>query len=280
MSPRLRLIVLSEDTGKHGALTVQHLLRKLLAHVHGARPHVIHQERHDVQWVLPVRPESFAAGASLWKAKSLTIRADQEARREFVIQLTETLLSAVHTNASSNAFVFFHHDGDDRWSTHPACALCTSFDSFVARDIERSVGWQIERQETTKKLPHEEREALVRRAMARLIPVQPHWSIEAWLYGGSDAARETCEGRHRAAHCGEDAHWSVSREALEERAQPKKNLLVSLSGKNCCLTDEFNLELAQRFRAASAVEESPSFGALAEKVRACSDLMSELNALA
>ena len=268
MSPRLRLVVLSEDTGKDGAETVKVLVRKLLAHLHGAR--ALHEDRH---WSLPVRPSAFAAGASLWKAKRLTKRLDEDARRQFIKELTEALLSAVIEGAMVNDFVFFHHDGDASWSTHEQqqrdCAQCASFADFVALEIEPSVRWQVRWQLKSQKIVGDE-DALVRRAISRLIPVQPHWSIEAWLYGGSDAARELCEARHRAEHCGDDAFWSVSREDLEARAYPKKH---------CCLTDEFNLELAQRFRAASAVEESPSFGALAEKVRACGDLMSALDAM-
>lgn len=272
MSRRLRLVILSEDTGKHGAETVRVLVRKLLAHELGPNARVIHQQRPEVQWVLPTRPEdALAAGASLWKAKRLTKRDDEDARRHFVQELTEALLTAVTREVPFNVFVFFHHDGDARWSTHPACALCTSFESFVAREIEPSVRWTVDNDGRTKHLPRDDRDALVRRAMARLIPVQPHWSIEAWLYGGSEHAEERCKEKRRGKHpdrpCGDDAFWCATH---DEHTQPKDN---------CCLTDEFNLDLAKRFRAESAVEASPSFGALAEKVRACGDLMSALNAM-
>ena len=262
VSARLRLIVLSEDTGKDGAKTIQVVLRKLLHQFAPAAP--LYNERGDRhEWVDASKDSTLATGAKDWKSSTTRdVKTDMRRRALFTALTTELLSHIAHDGPGT--FVFLHFDGDAPWSKHPKCIDCARFEAFVS-ELQRHVTAR-----AAKRHPGADLDDVVRRAMSRLIPVQPHWSIEAWLYGGSDAARELCETRHRAEHCGDDAFWSVSREDLEARAYPKKH---------CCLTDEFNLELAQRFRAASAVEESPSFGALAEKVRACGDLMSALAAM-
>ena len=266
VSARLRLIVLSEDTGKDGAKTIQVVLRKLLQQFAPAAP--LYNERGDRhEWVDASKDSTLATGAKDWKSSTTRdVKIDIRRRALFTALTTELLSHIAHDGPGT--FVFLHFDGDAPWSKHPACIDCARFERF--KEEVRNHLVQRMQSVKTKRWLGMDHDDVVRRAMDRLIPVQPHWSIEAWLYGGSDAARELCETRHRAEHCGDDAFWSVSREDLEARAYPKKH---------CCLTDEFNLELAQRFRAASAVEESPSFGALAEKVRACGDLMSALAAM-
>lgn len=71
----------------------------------------------------------------------------------------------------------------------------------------------------------------------------------------------------------------VAMAAKKANTEPTTKEELAYPKEHCCLTDEFNLELAQCFPAESAAETSPSFGALAANVRACSDLLAALNAM-
>lgn len=262
VSARLRLIVLSEDTGKDGAKTIQVVLRKLLQQFAPSAP--LYNERGDRhEWVDASKDGTLATGAKDWKSSTTRDVKIDIRRRELFTALTTELLSHI-THDGPGTFVFLHFDGDAAWSTHPKCIDCARFEAFVS-ELQRHVSAR-----AAKRHPDADLDDVVRRAMARLIPVQPHWSIEAWLYGESDCAAELCQTRHKGAHEKRDAHWRVPRAELEECAFPKRA---------CCLSDEHNLELAKRFNASDAAAASPSFGALAANVRACTDLLAALNAM-
>ena len=264
------MIVLSEDTGKDGAKTIQVVLRKLLQpFAHSAPLYNERSDRHER--VDASKDGTLATGAKDWKSSTtrdvkidIRRRALFTARRRalFTALTTELLSHIAHDGPGT--FVFLHFDGDAAWSTHPKCIDCARFEAFVS-ELQRHVTAR-----AAKRHPDADLDDVVRRAMSRLIPVQPHWSIEAWLYGESDCAAELCQTRHQGEHEKSDAHWRVPRAELEECAFPKRA---------CCLSDEHNLALAKRFRAESAMETSPSFGALAANVRACSNLLAALNAL-
>jgi hypothetical protein len=257
MPTRLRLLVLTEDTGKQGWQTARCIVRKLLQTIEPTAP--LWSDVSDAhEWIDPKSERAFAAiGANMWRcAKREHVEPERALRRATATRLLEhDLIDGIRLPVG---FVFFHHDGDAPWSSHPACTTCRQFRAFLTR-LEQLVRAQVE----STRDKYEGVDAAVADALSRLFAMEPHWSMEAWLYARSARAAEICREQHGGKHHGEKALWTLEHAAVEECCRPKDA---------CCLHDAFNLELARRFDAREAGEKSPSFGAFAAGVRASEGL--------
>jgi len=265
---RLRLLVLPEDSGVDGFATIKTVVRHLLEYI---EPNGVlwKDEGRDHEWIDPrTREELTLVHAAAWKVERPSDPALIEQKRDLKRAVVTHLL--LHETFDGQrkpiGFVFFHHDGDDAWSSHTNCTLCQQFRDFLL-ELEQTVRAVINRDE---RLQSDDPDTVVGRALSRLFPVEPHWSVEAWLLGKSERARTLCVEKHHGLHDGPNAWWQISRAELEERSQPKKS----------CLKDCNNLALARVFDAKGAYGESPSFTALADSVLGCQDLLDALHDVA
>jgi hypothetical protein len=253
MPRRLQLLVLTEDTGKHGWQTARCIVRKLLQTIEPTGP-LWRDESDAHEWIDPKSERALSAmGANMWRCATREhIEPERALRRAIVTRMLE------HESAEGVrqpvGFVFFHHDGDAPWSEHPTCTTCTQFRAFLTR-LEQMVRAHLER---TRDRYDGNVDVAVARTLSRLFAMEPHWSIEAWLYARSARAATICREQHGGKHHREEALWTLDHAAVEEYRKPKET---------CCLHDAWNLELAKGFDAREAGEKSPSFSAVARKVR-------------
>lgn len=258
MPRALKLLVLTEDGGGQGWPTVKRIVWHLLREVDPDAP-LWRDEGEAHEWIDPRDDRDFKLlGGNLWRSES---REHAEPKRQLLRAIATRLLEhdVIEGERRAVGFVFFHHDGDAPWSEHPSCTLCQQFDAFRTR-LAAMLQDQVMRD---ARVPDEQKEDLARAAMSRLFVMEPHWSIEAWLYGRSSRARALCREQHGGSHDTQRAFWSIPRAELEELPKPKDN---------CCLEGNYNLELAASFKADDAYLESPSFAPLAERVLSSADL--------
>jgi hypothetical protein len=142
------------------------------------------------------------------------------------------LLRAIASKLSEpGGFVFYHFDGGTSWSERGEHKTRNKFRSIVEHGVRNILQMHLEQQGQSEKEVRE----FVEDAMARLISIVPHYSIEAWCFQNVAAARDLCVKHHQGCP-GQAAfqNWEQDRGVLDEIEKPKEA---------CCLHDKHNCEL-------------------------------------
>jgi hypothetical protein len=98
-------------------------------------------------------------------------------------------------------FVFFHFDGDTVWAKQAQSENAAKFRKIVEDGVRRTLELQLGTPRSSRPRGTQPSAAEVRgiidEAMPRLLPVVPHYSIEAWCLQNTALARELCTRHHQ-----------------------------------------------------------------------------------
>lgn len=243
MLPGVTILLLTEDSGGDAHATHAALLRAMLRLV---------APGHDASRVA-VDPADEKQRAVMRGNRWDSGKAAQEPERRALVRSIATRICQNNLH-----FVAFHYDGDRPWAERGGCPRHAVFAQKILTPVRQLVA-------------NVRDGAQQRKALARVVTLVPHHSVEAWLYQNTSAARGLCV-RH---HDGRDAErfdaWEADRGALDEVEKPKEATT---------LADRHNRELAEDgFPAATVYGVGKSFHAAVEALRACDDLRGALVAL-
>ena len=188
LGPRRPMPVLTEDSGRDGHATVLALVTKMFRLLEASC------ETHRIAF----EPRNAADLTTLW--------------------------ATIATRLATGDFVFFHVDGDRRWSERASSEHAAKFDGIVrtrVRNVLRAKGVA---------------PAKVDALMGRLFAVMPYYSIESWLFQNTRTAIELCRTHHDGRDVERLEAWALDRRAFDEIDKPKESL---------CLRDQHNLALAR-----------------------------------
>lgn len=256
--PAVTLVVLSEDRGREGWSSLHRLVRRTLDLVVSGldwQAGVEIAPRSDV----PPEVQRICAG-NLWRS---TNPADLP-RRGALFRYVARLLDE---GEGRPQFVLFHVDADRIWSS-PTRARSLNHQQFTAvveTGVRRAL---VERSKTPRE------SSQVDRLMKRLSVIEPHYSIEAWLYQATGRARELCLARRCAGrHVPRYDEWERDRGALDEIERlkdqgPHRDLH--------CLGDDDKDHLARGFPAEAVFDAGKSYAAWVEMLMADAALMAAL----
>lgn len=238
-SRRLSILLLTEDSGKHGFDTIKALLEKMLFLVDPA--HDPSRVRYD-----PATTEARAGmHFNAWKSRK---PRDQRKR----VDLIKALATAV---SRDDFFVIVHLDGDGTYSQSNCGAICANYDEFrelVMPGVRHYLTQQSER-------------------LQRLLVIVPFYSIEAWLYqnfGEIHRIFEEDPGSHDAKDRTLFSDWQHNRALLDEVHSPKDAF---------GLADKYNMRLAMnQFPAQQVFNVGKSYTNAVMTLRGCQDLVQVL----
>ncbi|MBL4850402.1 MAG: hypothetical protein JKY65_33205 [Planctomycetes bacterium] len=226
--------VLTEDSANEAFATVTKVLKKLFLYLEA------NTETHRIDF----RPMEetrlqFTFVPSLWNSSN---PKDQRHLRDMGQYIaTQLLRDEVPT------FVFFHFDGDTKWSQRAASLNAGLFEEIVRFRIRNFVRAVLQRKHALAQLD---------RVMARFCPITPYYCLEAWAYQNLDVARNLC-----AEGCGKESHqelfavWETDRARLDELEPPWNTV---------CLGKKHNLRLVGAgFPTSEVVDAEASFQATA-----------------
>lgn len=244
MSGKVSILLLTEDTGSSAHEVLRAVTERLL----------------------------FAVGSPFDRSKVEFERADEGARRAMGFNLYNSakpkdygkqldLAGVIATKLlrpGMEAFIFVHIDGDRRWSERDQHSgmLCDNYAVF-ARNVLRRVRLLLEKDGRAEQL-------------ARVLPVLPFWSIEAWLYQNSREVHRLCSlhapryDRDRSQF----QEWEHDPSQLDETPQPKLKVPT--------FKDKHNLDLATSLPAKKLMALGLSFASTVERLQACSPLTAAL----
>lgn len=221
----IRVLVLTEDSGKQAIPVIQVLVRsafRLLALSHDPRRITIHP--------LPSNEGAIrACHANRWKDP----RSPERPR----------LLALIAGHLlQDGGVVVFHVDSDTTWTSRSTSENRQKFEAIIRRGVKAvlcgSAPNPIARR-PVKYLDATEAEA----ALGRLVVMHPCYSIESWLYQAVDDVLARCRAKHaNEDHQRQIESWRSNRALLDEVSRPKEML--------DCVADRHNDDLAALFPAA------------------------------
>lgn len=171
----------------------------------------------------------------------------QESRRQLVKEIAGRL-------TVPGGFVFYHLDGDTKWSDRE--------NATNVADFERIMGTLI------RQLLQSRDDGAVEERMRKLFLVVPYYSIESWLYQNTEEAIRICHQKYLGKDAERFSDWSVDRGKLDEVHKVKEEV---------CLSSAHNEELATtRFPAFDVEQAKKSFAAIVETARSSADFPSAL----
>lgn len=232
-------LVLSEDGAQNAHETTVAVVRRMLQLiVPECQTHRIGFEPKDEQ-------AQRAVQGTGWKQKRPS--------PEFI-----TALRTIATKLGrADGFVFFHFDGDRTWSTRHTSENASKWKSQV---IDRVRQLLLTRPSTTP----EEIESM----LARLLPIVPFYSIEAWLYQNTDVAIRICREKYQGRDIGKFERWKHDRTLLDDVHQPKEQT---------CLKGAHNVECArQGFPAEEVRTAARSYAETVQLLQECEALKAVL----
>lgn len=239
---RASLLLLTEDSGRDAHATHEAIVRSMLRLI---------APSHDGR-AIAIEPANDAQRGAMRGNGWDSATVDGEPRRRSLVRSIATRLCQSNLHV-----VFFHYDGDRPWQERASCPRHAVFARRIVVPIEQLLA--------TRTAPQRAR------ALARLIPVVPFYSVEAWLYQNTEVATGLCARHHGGQHTATFAQWAIDRGSLDEELKPKDT---------ACLSDRFNLALAtDRFPARAVDGVGKSFHVTVERLRACADLVDLLSAL-
>lgn len=235
-SPVASFLLLTEDTGGQSFPVLRVLVQKVLRLIDAS----INTERIELE-PLRGKEELLAMGANRWKAH------DKFQREQALLR------TRVANELKMGHFVVFHVDGDCLWSEYLAAKNKDDFSTIQGKQafeerIRFAVGRLLSGEGDNQQRAQARKGAQaqpqppvdVEECLSRLFLWMPCYSIEAWLYQSIDLALELCKRHYKGRDVDRFDTWKDQRAQLEELRKPKDTI---------CLTDEHNLELAERFPA-------------------------------
>lgn len=243
--PALSVLVLTEDSAADAHDTLVALLKKTFRLVSAECG--THRIRFDPQ----SEPEKRYAVANQWKGDGPQDKGSR-ARASFrLVDLYRTIATRI-LEQEPPGFVLFHFDGDRRWSERDQSENAASWEIRV-RDKVRAVLVQ-----------HGLADTEIERAMQRLHPLTPFYSIEAWTYQNFAEAERICAELRSPALAAQLASWKADRATLDEILQLKDA---------CDFGGRHNRRLAEASWPAEAVHAvGASFAAAIDALRASPEL--------
>jgi len=221
-APCLSMLLLTEDAGADSFETFRHVVKDLLKQVD---EYVQTHERKIVFEPMRRKDVLQVVQANNWKSKgSRYLRNRVDLITLMAIQLE-----------LPNGWVFFHFDGDRRWSASASSENRQKFMELIWEPVrlkiqERLVGRMPEMATRT-----EEVKKYAEARMARLKTVVPFYSIESWLFQNTREALRLCQERYGGRDVEQFEAWAQDRGALDEVLKPKEAV---------CLGASHNLDLA------------------------------------
>lgn len=174
-----------------------------------------------------------------------------------IIDLSDTIATKL---LEPDGFVFFHFDGDRTWAERSTCENATKFQAFVQAYIEPRVDAHLRKRDALA-----EKDA----RMARLRPLVPYYSIEAWVYQNTSEGARLCRERGCNQHQAHFNEWQRERGLLDEVLCPKGEV---------CFGAEHNSALAsQGFPTDEVFRADKSFAAAVTGLLDSTDLGAVLN---
>lgn len=239
----LSILVLTEDSGKHGYDTAAALCKKMLQLVEPSC------QTHRVDFEPANERARRVMNGNLWKNK--------KNRRELVA-LRQTIATKL---CEPNGFVIFHFDGDCAWSKRASAQTPKKFRELIHDHVRALLLQGVNRRE-----PLTEDDADAR--MLRLRTMVPFYSIEAWLYQNTEVAIALCRKHYSGKHISKFEQWRTCRYELDEVDRPKEEV---------CLASKYNRELAtRRYPARDVYAAGASFQAAVDSLRECIELADAL----
>ena len=245
-APKLgSLLVLTEDSGDDGHATIVAVMKRMLQLlVPDCQTQMIGFEPKDEQ-------AQRAVQGTGWKSSDPRHQAD----------LTTAWRTIATKLGRENGFVFFHIDGDRKWTQYASSENVKKFDAIVVSRVDRVLRALMGCTEDDAKM-----------RLRRLIPIVPFYSIEAWLYQHTDVAIRLCMKYHKGRHVGQFKEWRQDRAALDEVEKPKESV---------CLKSAHNLECAgSGYPAQEVLAAGCSYAACVRRLEACAELKAVLDATA
>lgn len=256
MPARVRILALTEDSGRQAQPTLQKLLKealKLVVEGVDLNPARVRIEP------LPENDRALqAVRANLWK--------EQPPPRETIL-----LLSAIAARLlEPGGFVVFHFDTDRVWSARDSSENRQKFETIIRDGVRR-----ILRGEAPLPFNPRPRAPLtteqIEAALGRLLVLTPCYSIESWLYQATTELIAYCREKHASEEHGQlIGAWTANRTLLDDVSQPKVQMQP-------CVGDRYNEELAKAFPAGDVWLAERSFFESVERLRACSALVDALS---
>lgn len=177
MQPEILLdvLVLSEDSGKDGAEVLKAVMRKALAHVFPGdtrRMSFTPADDSTAHWVHAAR----------WKSEAPVGRGQAGQHHRDLRDLVRTIATWL-LKRNPLGMVAFHYDGDTVWSCRANAKTPAQFQAIIKPKIETLLADPTQGAPRREKVPTSsglQGDALAA-ALARLVEVVPHYSMEAWL---------------------------------------------------------------------------------------------------
>ena len=245
----LSALVLTEDGHPEAFATVRLLIKSLLQVVD---PRVAVQ-RIDFEPATDDHARR-ASVANIWRS---TAPGDRPSKIALLREIAGKLVEP-------DGFVFFHFDGDTTWGNRKRCITAGQFRKIVQEGVRKTLRMRLAEQEYSDADAAE----IIKNAMPRLLPVVPHYSIEAWCLQNTALGRKLCARHHGGAHSKDFDEWEADRGLLDEIEKPKNR---------ACLRDKHNKSLAgPGFPRDEANKVDKSFAATARAMGKCKALTSAL----
>ena len=169
-----------------------------------------------------------------------------------------TLWRTIATKLKRGGFVFFHVDGDVRWSAYRSSENARKFDDIVRVRVGRVL-----QHGPPEAAPH-----MVDELLTRLFAVIPCYAMESWLYQNTAVAIELCQGRYKGRDVARFEAWRVIRAALDGVEKPKAVV---------CLGSTHNHELAKsHFPYGEVYDAGASYAAVVNRLLSCAPLLEAL----
>lgn len=179
------------------------------------------------------------------------------------------LLRSIATHiARSTHFCSFHYDGDTTWERRADSASDAQFEAIVGARLRQTLTQWLD----STHVAAEERDQRVARMLERLLPIVPHYSIEAWLFQNTDELRVACQRSGAqanvvaecAARC--DA-WSEDRSLLDEVAKVKESVCAKDTANEALATTLSNQTFAAVVEAGKSLAATRDRWAQREQLR-------------
>lgn len=233
--PCASILISTEDGGKRATSVVESIVRKIL----GFLDPNFRSNRFQF-----VPSTDIAARSNAWKC--CTTGGYNEKIKFYRALATQVAQSGPH------GFVVVHIDADTVWAKR---AKSQNWQRFT-NDLLIGVRQQLQAPGTIQNI-----DAL----MARVIPMIPHYSIEAWLYQNSKVAADACLKRNNLEHARQVNAWKANRGALDEVYKPKETL---------CIGSRLNESLAQGgFPTSEVYNAGKSFSLIVDRFREANGLI-------
>lgn len=188
---------------------------------------------------------------SRWKAGTSAASGDARARRSLIRQ--------VATHIANGVVVFFHVDGDTRWSQQRTAEVWRHLDRF-----RTDVATAMRRASAGSAFDHD-----------RFIPAIPFQAMESWLFANIAVARKRVASAAERARL---AEWDADLARLDEEPQDPqqsiKELLPSLG------TSDYLALASERFPAARLHAAGTSYEGTVDRLRQSDAVVQGLKAAA